>query len=137
MVQVISHLIGGIIGAATGALIIAFVVQLATYITMKFKLTYRMAYKVAFLWYAPSGIIILGIKSIVGTLANQMFGVVLLLTTVISVFLFFPAYLYGILIKHPEKGAVGFRKGLLISTIQLLILGIIIVLIAGIVAIMT
>jgi hypothetical protein len=124
MVYGISYLIGQIIEWAIIAFIAAFAVQFATNFAVKFKPSYGMAYKAAFLSFAAPLVVSFVIGYVIGTSGIQM-SVATLMLVVIVIGFFLQAYLYGILLKHPNKEVIGFSKGLQVTLIQLLILSII------------
>jgi len=118
MIQLLAVLITVIIAAAIGSLLIAFVVQLAASMIFRFKPSYGMAYKAAFLGYMTAIAVTLILVIVGQGSSDQIAGVVRALTPVV-VFLAH-AFVYGILIRHPQHGAIGIGKGLVLTLAQLL-----------------
>ncbi len=117
MAYFVGVLFGQIIGAAIGALIGALFLQIATNIVSKFKPQYGMAYKAAFLGYASSFVVGLLFGFIVGVTGNE-FGVGAIVASGVIGF-FVASSIYSIVLKHPEKGPIGFGTACLVSVIQL------------------
>lgn len=117
--QVIIQLIGTIIGAAIGSLIGAVFVRLATHWVCKFTPAYGMAYVATFYSYLTCNIIGIFVGLMIGTTGNLFNPITIILLMVIGFFI--GAAIYGIMIKHPESGPIGFGKACLVNLVLLLI----------------
>ena len=114
MVYALGTLIGLFIGIAIGSLVGALLVQLSTKLIAKFKPPYVMAYKAIFLVSIPI-ILVNKIAFLVGAYGNT-FGII-----PVVVCFFVQSAIFASLIKHPEKGAIGFVKGAFISLIMMIV----------------
>jgi len=116
--QVIGQFIGNVIGGAIAALIGALLVQLATHWVCKFKPPYGMAYKAIFLAYIASWVVGFFVGFMVAAAGGEIDSATYLLIIIIGFFV--TSGLYGIMIKHPESGPIGFSKACLVSLINLI-----------------
>ena len=135
MAYEIGKFFGQIFGIAVGALVVALIIQFAANVSIKFKPPYGMAYKAAFLSSATAFVVSFVIGLGLGVSGSEMSDVSLTLIMVIGFSI--QAYLYGFLIEHPDHGAIGFSKGVLVSLVQLVIVGGIVAVIIGILAIVS
>ncbi|MDZ7784234.1 MAG: hypothetical protein U5K56_15285 [Halioglobus sp.] len=133
MAQLLAVLIAIIASAAIGALVVAVVVQLAANLIFKFKPPYGMAYKAVFLGYLASVTMALIIGLAVQQPPDQMADVLRALMPVL-VFLVH-AFVYGIVISHPQRGPVGLGKGLVLTLAMVLFVTVLASVVLGILAI--
>ena len=119
MAQCIEGIIGMVVGSALSALLGAFLVQFATNAIAKFKPTYRTAYFASFIASLSAGELGFIIGFAIAARGHEMspvgYGIVMIIGFVLS------AWILGFLLKHPERGAIGFKTGALITLIISLI----------------
>jgi hypothetical protein len=124
---IIGQLVAKTVGAAIGALIGALFIQLGTKWIAKFKPSYGTAYLAAFLGYLASFVVGVVIGLFVGMSGHSFGGSPVVLSMVIGFSV--AAAIYGLLIKHPETGPIGFGKACLVALVQLLLSGVILAII--------
>ncbi|MBL6815283.1 MAG: hypothetical protein ISQ65_08580 [Pseudomonadales bacterium] len=111
--------VGTSIGLVVGALIGAVIVQHATLIVAKYKPAYWHAYRAtlagtgAGLLLSSLGIMVLAVLDV--ALGSAMQIVPVALGAILQ------GYLYGRLIKVPDRGPIGLGKGLIVTAIQCLV----------------
>jgi len=110
-------LLNRIIKSFGGSIINAFIIQLATTKAAHFKPTYISAYIASFLVIFIGSL--LGTAGAIANINHSPLG------APISIFVMFilGSALYGRLLKHPADGAIGIRKGMLVSLVQMLLAG--------------
>jgi len=105
--------------AIIGSFVAAFVLQFAVKFVCKFKPSYWMAYEASFIVI----IVCHGIVDFLLALVVIISGfTVVPMLKVLSVLIgfFVTSGLVGRIIKHPETGQIGFRKGILITLVGVL-----------------
>lgn len=106
-------LIVGIAVVAIMSLIGALFVQLGTKWVAKFKPSYGLAYLTTFLGNLGPFIVEFVIEPSPGMSGQSFAGGPMVLSMVINFFV--AAAIYGLLIKHPDTGPIGFGKGCLVG----------------------
>jgi hypothetical protein len=125
LVVVFAILLGQCLFLAVLALAGALIIQFGTKLIAKFKPTYRAAYFTAFLSYLPLPVGIFIYRFVAGFFRHSLF--VKDMTAVynptekiwaVPAAFLIPVIIYGLLIKHPEKGPIGFAKGLFLQCLN-------------------
>jgi hypothetical protein len=113
MAGFIPWLIGTLVGAALGALLGALLLQLFTSAVAKFKPTYKVAYIVSLIGGLINGSLGSAVAFIVTATGNDMTLAVYGVLLVVGFLLY--SWMLGVLLKHPDTGAIGFKTGFLIN----------------------
>ena len=110
--------IGMFFGFILGMFLSSFILQYIIKIIFKFKPKYNMVLKTVIV----SDCISFCINFIIGfTFGFFRLPETFMLLPLSIVSLFLPSYIYGIMIYHPGLGKIGFKKGLIINFIKLII----------------
>ena len=110
---------GTLIGLAVWSLIGAVIVQCATLAIAKYKLDYWHAYRVTFVGTGVGMLLSEWGAVMLPALEVGTEGALQFLPVVLGTLL--QGYLYGLLIKVPDLGGIGLRKGLLVALVQLIV----------------
>lgn len=110
---IIGFIFGLILVSAVASLIGAFFVQISTRIVAGFKPTYGRAWLTAFAVMIASSVIRFALTAIIGV-PTDVATQILLMVGLCCV----QATISGEMLEHPETGAIGFGKGLLVTLVQ-------------------
>ncbi|AFY69759.1 hypothetical protein Pse7367_1468 [Thalassoporum mexicanum PCC 7367] len=112
-------IIAGLIIIAILSLLVALILQLSMQMALGAKPTYGNAYVTTFVAYLVVGTVQSAFRAITGNPLDSELGLPpreWLVLTLISYVT--QSLIYGLLLKYPESGAIGFGKGMFVSLIQ-------------------